>query len=195
MPAKPSAAALRRASTGNSSRASQPGACGSHSSTANWRAVSWKARCSSERVKSIDEISALTPSVAMGLADANRKRGFCPRRRMLRWREEQGEYHADKSGSARGGRRPIRRAGGGAEERRDPQIFSPRQPGEHVDPRRGDDLDRGADDERLQQPDPVQSARKAKPARIHPTGTGRKLVVEPGFHAAELQIAPGRQMA
>src|SRR5438067_4755243 len=87
MPAKPSAAALRRASTGNSSRASQPGACGSHSSTANWRAVSWKARCSSERVKSIDEISALTPGVAMGLADANRKRGFCPRRRMLGSRE------------------------------------------------------------------------------------------------------------
>src|SRR5947209_622745 len=87
MPAKPSAAALRRASTGNSSRASQPGACGSHSSRANWRAVSWKARCSSERVKSIDEISALTPGVAMGLADANRKRGFCPRRRMLGSRE------------------------------------------------------------------------------------------------------------
>src|SRR6266550_120923 len=195
MPAKPSAAALRRASTGNSSRASQPGACGSHSSTANWRAVSWKARCSSERVKSIDEISALTPGVAMGLADANRKRGFCPPAPMLRWREEQGEYHADKSGSARGGHRPIRRAGGGAEEWRDPQIFSPRQPGEHVDPRRGDDLDRGADDERLQQPDPVQSARKAKPAGIHPAGTGRELVVEPGFHAAELQIAPGRQMA
>src|SRR6266513_5269234 len=195
MPAKPSAAALRRASTGNSSRASQPGACGSHSSTANWRAASWKARCSSERVKSIDEISALTPGVAMGLAEANRKRGFCRRPRMVGSRENREDINAETSGSARGGHRPIRRAGGGAEEWRVPQIFSPRQPGEHVDPRRGDDLDRGADDERLQQPDPVQSARKAEPAGIHPAGTGRKLVVEPGFHAAELQIAPGRQMA
>src|SRR5712672_1004581 len=177
MPAKPSAAALRRASTGN------------------WRAVSWKARCSSERVKSIDEISALTPGVAMGLADANRKRGFCRRPRMVGSRENREDINAETSGSARGGHRPIRRAGGGAEERRDPQILSPRQPGEHVDPRRGDDLDRGADDERLQQPDPVQSARKAKPTGIHPAGTGRKLVVEPGFHAAQLQIAPGRQMA
>src|SRR5262249_13089399 len=60
MPAKPSAAALRKASTGNSSRSSQPGAWGSHSSRANWRAVSWKARCSSERAKSIEEISGST---------------------------------------------------------------------------------------------------------------------------------------
>ena len=34
-------------------------------------------------------------------------------------------------------------------DRRDPQIFSSRQPREHVDPRGGDDLDRGADDGRL----------------------------------------------
>src|SRR6266446_7548943 len=33
--------------------------------------------------------------------------------------------------------------------RRDPQILSSRQPCEHVDPRGGDDLDRGADDGRL----------------------------------------------
>src|SRR5437868_5303821 len=149
MPAKPSAAALRRASTGNSSRASQPGACGNHSSWANWRAVSWKARCSSERVKSIDDISALKPGGAMGVADANRKRGFCPAARMLGSRENREDINAETSGSARGDHRPIGRAGGGAEERRDPAPFPPRQPGERLDPRGGDDLGRGADDGRL----------------------------------------------
>src|SRR5437868_15091969 len=70
MPAKPSAAALRNASSGNSSRSSQPGAYGSHSSRANARAVSWKARCSSERSKSILKIlgrnraPAMTPRVS-----------------------------------------------------------------------------------------------------------------------------------
>src|SRR5271154_127685 len=53
MPAKPSAAAARSAATGNSSRASQPGACGSHSVRAKSRAVSWNASCSSDSEKSI----------------------------------------------------------------------------------------------------------------------------------------------
>jgi hypothetical protein len=48
--------------------------------------------------------------------------------------------------------------------RRDPQILSSRQPCEHVDPRGGDDLDRGADNGSLQQPRVVQAGRKAKSA-------------------------------
>src|SRR5438094_8575312 len=193
MPAKPSAAALRKASTGNSSRWSQPGAWGSHSSWANWRAVSWNARCSSERVKSIEQISGSTGKPQRG----DRLPARSGRARPAGANRETRHVAQIRRGRAGGvlgiGSGPESR--GGAKERRHAQVLSPRQPGEHVDPRRGDDLDRGADDERLQQPDPVQSARKAEPAGIYPAGTGGELVVEPGLHAAQLQIAPERQMA
>src|SRR5690242_10521653 len=53
MPAKPSAAALRSASTGNSAFSSHRAACGRSSSRANCRAVSWKASWSSLRRKSM----------------------------------------------------------------------------------------------------------------------------------------------
>src|SRR5215472_5296325 len=53
MPENPNSAAARNAVTGNSPRSSQPGACGSQSSRANARAVSAKARCSSDNSKSI----------------------------------------------------------------------------------------------------------------------------------------------
>jgi hypothetical protein len=38
-------------------------------------------------------------------------------------------------------------------------------------------------------------ARKTEPAGVHPAGARRQLVVERGPHAAQLQAAPGRQMA
>src|SRR6185437_13498957 len=53
MPPKPSAAALRNASTGKISLSSQSRACGIISSRANCRAVAWNARCSLESSKSI----------------------------------------------------------------------------------------------------------------------------------------------
>src|SRR5689334_21698061 len=53
MPPKPSAAALRRVSTGNVEFSSQSRACGIISPRAKLRAVSWIARCSSERSKSM----------------------------------------------------------------------------------------------------------------------------------------------
>src|SRR6185369_4021364 len=53
MPPKPSAAALRKASTGNVSVSSHSRANGIISSRANCRAVAWKARCSSVSSKSI----------------------------------------------------------------------------------------------------------------------------------------------
>src|SRR5207248_7107347 len=43
--------------------------------------------------------------------------------------------------------------------------LSPRQPRQHVDPRRGHDFGRGADHAHFQQPRPVQPAREAESTR------------------------------
>src|SRR5437763_4060441 len=196
MPAKPSAAALRNASSGNSSRSSQPGPYGSHSSRANSRAVSWNARCSSERSKSMPGDYGAARRRGNGLVLLNPLRWFTGRLAMVGSRESlSGENDAENGTDLRCCRGAAGRAGGGAEKRRDAQILSPRQPGEHVDPRGGDDLDRGADLGGVQQPDPLQAGRKDKPAGVHRAGAGGKLVVEPGLHATDLQAAPGRQVA
>src|SRR6516162_9604022 len=60
MPPKPSAAALRRAATGNTSSSSQSRANGIISARENSRAVAWKARCSSESSKSMFRLVDLT---------------------------------------------------------------------------------------------------------------------------------------
>src|SRR5262249_51573145 len=61
MPPNPSAAALRKLSTGKVSFSSQSRAYGIISSRANWRAVDWKARCSSVRSKSMTTPALFTP--------------------------------------------------------------------------------------------------------------------------------------
>src|ERR1017187_10002199 len=68
MPPKPSAAALRSASTGKISPSSQSRACGIICSRANCRAVAWKARCSSVRVKSI--LYSVAPGLDPGVYEA-----------------------------------------------------------------------------------------------------------------------------
>ena len=85
--------------------------------------------------------------------------------------------------------------GGGAEIGRHAAAVSPRQPGQRLDPRGGDDLGRRAVLGGVQQSDPLQPARKAEPARIHRARTGRELEVERRLYTADLQAARRRQMA
>ena len=100
---------------------------------------------------------------------------------------------------AAGGRRPA--AHGGARFRRRAQArrhlenLSPRQPGERLDPRGGDVLDRDAVHAGDEQPRPLQAGRAAEQPGLHRPGSGHQLVLEPGPYRAHVQAARRREMA
>ena len=86
-------------------------------------------------------------------------------------------------------------AGDGAEIGRRPQGAALGQPGEHVDPRRGDLLGRRADDGGDEQSRHLQPARRPEQPFRHRPGPRRQLGVERGRQGADVQAASGRQMA
>src|SRR5215469_11182927 len=65
--------------------------------------------------------------------------------------------------------------------------LSPRQPGEHVDPRGGNQLGRDSNDGGVQQPRALRSAQGPEQPRYNRSRLGRELVVERGRDPVNLQ--------
>ena len=82
-----------------------------------------------------------------------------------------------------------------AEERRHPEDVLRGQSAQHLDPRRGDDLDRRALHGPLQQPRRLRSADAAEQPRDDPARPGRELGVERRRQEAHLQAASACQVA
>src|SRR5260370_20642143 len=83
----------------------------------------------------------------------------------------------------------------GPKARRRAEDVQPRQPGEYVDARGADDRRPDAYDGRVQQSDHVRPACGAGQPPIDRARPGDQLVMERGWDGADIQIAPGRQMA
>ena len=112
-----------------------------------------------------------------------------------------GEVHADMAKNRRAGRRGFAgavvayRPGGGTEGGRHSQALSPRQPGQHVDPRRGDDLHRDSDDRGVQQLGRLRPAGAAGKPAIGRARSRNKLGMERRRQDSNVQIARRRQVA